>query len=145
MSGIERACRKLQKDSGAVFSAVEQRAGKMEDKLSRVGSGVGTKGVENIVKFERATKGATAQTGNLAAQINDIGVQLAGGQSPFLIAIQPASVGVRVWVKSWGGVSSHVSWKTQHTRQYPRTWLETRHSAHSRRPMNGPTTTPSEH
>src|SRR5918992_5275373 len=28
------------------------------------------------------------QTGNLAAQFNDIGVQLAGGQSPFLIALQ---------------------------------------------------------
>ena len=30
-------------------------------------------------------------TGNLAAQMNDIGVQLAGGQSPFLIALQQGS------------------------------------------------------
>nr|WP_245247722.1 phage tail length tape measure family protein [Tianweitania sediminis] len=33
-------------------------------------------------------KASSFQTGNLAAQINDIGVQLAGGQSPFLIALQ---------------------------------------------------------
>lgn len=46
-------------------------------------------------KFGSEASRATAQvralqgqTGNLAAQINDIGVQLAGGQSPFLIALQ---------------------------------------------------------
>lgn len=35
-----------------------------------------------------AQRGATIETGNLAAQFNDIGVQLAGGQSPLLIALQ---------------------------------------------------------
>lgn len=33
-------------------------------------------------------QGAAIQTGSLAAQFNDIGVQLAGGQSPLLIALQ---------------------------------------------------------
>ncbi len=36
----------------------------------------------------RALRGLAGQTGNIAAQFNDIGVQLAGGQSPFLIALQ---------------------------------------------------------
>jgi hypothetical protein len=38
-----------------------------------------------------AMNASRLQTGNLAAQLNDIGVQLAGGQSPFLIAIQQGS------------------------------------------------------
>jgi GH24 family phage-related lysozyme (muramidase) len=39
-------------------------------------------------QLEQAMKGSRIQTSNLAAQFNDIGVQLAGGQSPFLIALQ---------------------------------------------------------
>lgn len=39
-------------------------------------------------RYQEAMKASTVQTGNLAAQLNDIGVQLAGGQSPFLIALQ---------------------------------------------------------
>lgn len=35
-----------------------------------------------------ANNNLAGQTGNIAAQFNDIGVQLAGGQSPFLIALQ---------------------------------------------------------
>lgn len=39
-------------------------------------------------RYQNAMRSSTVQTGNLAAQLNDIGVQLAGGQSPFLIALQ---------------------------------------------------------
>jgi hypothetical protein len=55
---------------------------------------------------------STVQTGNLAAQLNDIGVQLAGGQSPFLIALQQGTqitqalgsgVGARGAVAALGG------------------------------------------
>lgn len=42
-------------------------------------------------RYQEAMKASTVQTGNLAAQLNDIGVQLAGGQSPFLIALQQGS------------------------------------------------------
>jgi hypothetical protein len=38
--------------------------------------------------LDRAMDAAAGQTGNLAAQFNDIGVQLASGSSPFLVAIQ---------------------------------------------------------
>jgi hypothetical protein len=39
-------------------------------------------------QFDRAMNSSRLQTANLSAQLNDIGVQLAGGQSPFLIALQ---------------------------------------------------------
>lgn len=42
-------------------------------------------------RMGNAIKASSVQTGNLAAQINDIGVQLAGGTSPFLIALQQGS------------------------------------------------------
>ncbi|MCK8779090.1 phage tail length tape measure family protein [Rhizobium sp. NTR19] len=45
-------------------------------------------GVNGAKQFERAVNTSRLQTANLAAQLNDIGVQLAGGQSPFLIALQ---------------------------------------------------------
>ncbi|MEH6721290.1 MAG: phage tail length tape measure family protein [Aurantimonas endophytica] len=45
-------------------------------------------GLGNVNTTSRALE---SQTGNLAAQFNDIGVQLAGGQSPFLIALQQGS------------------------------------------------------
>lgn len=39
-------------------------------------------------RVNTAIKGSSFQTANLASQLNDIGVQLAGGTSPFQIAIQ---------------------------------------------------------
>ena len=39
-------------------------------------------------KIDRAMSSSRLQTANVAAQFNDIGVQLAGGQSPLLIALQ---------------------------------------------------------
>lgn len=47
-----------------------------------------TSAKQGAERYQTAVKGSAIQTGNLAAQLNDIGVQLAGGQSPFLIAIQ---------------------------------------------------------
>jgi hypothetical protein len=45
--------------------------------------------ISTQAKAYNTVAGATSfQTGNIAAQFQDIGVQLAGGQSPFLIALQ---------------------------------------------------------
>ena len=76
----ERARQKLTGD----FAAITTAGTKMEDSIGRLG-GNGKKGLDNLNKSMTSLKG---QTGNLAAQFNDIGVQLAGGQSPFLIALQ---------------------------------------------------------
>lgn len=42
----------------------------------------------SAVKVQNATRGLQGQVGNLSAQFSDIAVQLAGGQSPFQIALQ---------------------------------------------------------
>lgn len=47
--------------------------------------------VNGARQLDRAMAASRVQTSNLAAQFNDIGVQLAGGQSPFLIALQQGS------------------------------------------------------
>jgi hypothetical protein len=41
-----------------------------------------------VDKLGTAVKGSSAQVGGIAAQFQDVAVQLAGGQSPFLIALQ---------------------------------------------------------
>lgn len=62
-------------------------------------------------QFARSVGKAKVETANIAAQLNDIGVQLAGGTSPFLIAIQQGTQlnqvlgqgGVRAAVGALGG------------------------------------------
>ena len=62
-------------------------------------------------KFGAALKTSSAQTTNMAYQLQDIGVQLAGGQSPFLIGIQQLSqmnlgaMGVRGTLSAIGGAA----------------------------------------
>ncbi len=74
--------------SGALTSlaAAEARAGAGADvlalKANQVRTALGAGGRDG------AGSGAAGAVGNLTAQFNDIGVQLAGGQSPFLIALQ---------------------------------------------------------
>lgn len=85
--------------SGAMFGA---RAGSRSDAAAQTAAmNVGTearKAREEIEKFEPAVEklGQTsgrnrANMANLAAQINDIGVSLAGGQNPLLVFIQQGS------------------------------------------------------
>lgn len=69
------------------FAAITAAGNKMETSIGRLGAN-GRKGFDSLSKSVNSLKG---QTGNLAAQFNDIGVQLAGGQNPFLIAIQQGS------------------------------------------------------
>lgn len=47
-----------------------------------------TKSAKDVKVLENSMKSLNGTTGNVAAQFNDIGVQLAGGQSPLLIALQ---------------------------------------------------------
>lgn len=54
---------------------------------SRAASAMNTASVA-AARLAANTNHLSGQTGNIAAQFQDIGVQLAGGQSPFLIALQ---------------------------------------------------------
>lgn len=91
----------------AQLGAIESRGRKMEAVFNAT-TARGTKGFDALGKVVKTTE---VQTGNLAAQFQDIGVQLAGGQSPFLIALQQGgqisqafgSAGVRGALMGVGG------------------------------------------
>ncbi|TPM59157.1 hypothetical protein FJ959_09825 [Mesorhizobium sp. B2-2-4] len=83
-TSLEKALVKAQAQSSSAFSSIEADGTKAETALSNIGS-KGSPGIDRAAKSIKAFK---VETGNLAAQFNDIGVQLAGGQSPFLIALQ---------------------------------------------------------
>lgn len=89
------------------FGQVVRAGDAMEAKLG----GLGPKAGRGLNAVGKAAQGAKVQTSNLAAQFNDIGVQLAGGQSPFLIALQQGSQinqalgggGLKATVQALGG------------------------------------------
>lgn len=73
----------------AITAKNESRAGfqQVVDDARRASGAVKASGASMAGSF----RAANSNVGNLAAQFNDIGVQLAGGQSPFLIAMQQGS------------------------------------------------------
>lgn len=97
---IEQAFGGIDKAAGAAFDGVAANSNRAFNTAANSGR-----------RYQEAMKASTVQTGNLAAQLNDIGVQLAGGQSPFLIALQQGSqinqalgsVGARGAVAALGG------------------------------------------
>lgn len=66
------------------MSSIEASADRAGNALATVGN----RGASGVAALDKQTRSLSNNTGNLAAQFNDIGVQLAGGQSPFLIALQ---------------------------------------------------------
>jgi hypothetical protein len=86
-SSLDKALSKARGDANKAFGDIEAAGNRAENVLAKVGSR-GTPGIDKMSKSVNALRG---QTGNLAAQFNDIGVQLASGTSPFLIAIQQGS------------------------------------------------------
>lgn len=57
-------------------------------------------------KMGTAVKASTGSIGNMTAQLQDVGVQLAGGQSPFLIALQQGTQLSAALEQTGGGVKS---------------------------------------
>lgn len=107
---IDQYEKSLAKASGTTdlqLGAIEARGRKMEAVFNAT-TARGAKGFDALGKVVKTTE---VQTGNLAAQFQDIGVQLAGGQSPFLIALQQGgqisqafgSAGVRGALAGVGG------------------------------------------
>jgi hypothetical protein len=81
---LDKALKRTAANSNAAFTSIERDGTTAENSLTKIGA----KGAPGFDRMAKAAQGAKVQTGNLAAQLNDIGVQLAGGQSPFLIALQ---------------------------------------------------------
>jgi hypothetical protein len=67
----------------AVASAADREASALKN-----ASAIALKAANSNRQFERAAQASKFATANMAAQFQDVGVQLASGQSPFLIAIQ---------------------------------------------------------
>lgn len=91
---MKRALDRLIGDTAKSTKAIESQFDAVGDvgvnAFNRIAAN-SNKAAQTQAKFGQAMKQSSLQTGNLAAQLNDIGVQLAGGQSPFLIALQQGS------------------------------------------------------
>lgn len=78
---LEKGFAKARGDAAKTFAGITTDATKMETALARVGSG-------GFDRLNRSAGALRAQTANVSAQFQDIAVQLGGGTSPFLIALQ---------------------------------------------------------
>ena len=87
LDGFEKALKRAGVIADQSLGAIENRGAAMAANLNRA-TVAGTSGFAKMSKAAQTTK---VQTGQLAAQFNDIAVQLAGGQSPMLIALQQGS------------------------------------------------------
>jgi hypothetical protein len=71
-------------------------------------------GIKNAGDLERAMKQSNAQVMNMTYQLQDVGVQLAGGQSPWLIGVQQISqmnlgaMGLRGTLAAIGGAAGSI-------------------------------------
>lgn len=83
-SGMERSLKKLQ---GTVDKAMSGAAGST-GKLNSALDATAAKAESTGARLNKSLAANKFNTANVAAQFNDIGVQLAAGTSPFLIAIQ---------------------------------------------------------
>jgi hypothetical protein len=89
---------------GAISSATYTRnLDRLNSELAGVDTGV-SGATAQMGRFNGVAKGMSAQTGNIAAQFQDIGVSLAGGQSPFLIALQQGTQLTGVFNQMGGGI-----------------------------------------
>lgn len=87
IAGFEKEMKRAGMVADQSLGAIETRGAAMAANLNKA-TMAGTTGFAKMSKAAQATK---VQTGQLAAQFNDIAVQLAGGQSPMLIALQQGS------------------------------------------------------
>lgn len=103
---MERELAKLVKDAA-------KSAQQAEDAFNKANGGIAAgaqkafggvkKGAEQATPAIKGTAGATS---NLASQLNDIGVQLAGGQSPFLIMLQQGTQISQLFNQQGGSIRS---------------------------------------
>ena len=106
-----------QRDTKAIesaFSGIDKTASGAFAGVAANSNKAFTAGEQASKKFGAAVKSSSAQTTNMAYQLQDISVQLAGGQSPFLIGIQQLSqmnlgaMGVRGTLSAIAGAASTI-------------------------------------
>lgn len=109
--GVTQA--RMERELAKLVSGAAKDAKKMEDSFTQANDNIGksatrayggiTKGATQATGAVRNTSGATS---NLASQLNDIGVQLAGGQSPFLIMLQQGTQISQIFNQTGGTMKS---------------------------------------
>lgn len=103
---MERELAKLVKDAAKSAGDMEKSFDAANTNISkgaqRAFGGVG-RGAQQAAG---GVKNLSGSTSNLAAQLNDIGVQLAGGQSPFLIMLQQGSQISQIFNQTGGTIKS---------------------------------------
>ncbi|WP_179119596.1 phage tail length tape measure family protein [Ensifer adhaerens] len=88
---IEATHAKFEKQLASVAKAAERAARNTESAFQSANDNIG-KGFDGAArKVERSTGAQRAAVSNLSAQLNDIGVQLASGTSPFTVMVQQGS------------------------------------------------------
>lgn len=104
-TGAEKGLDRLGKQGAKDMSRLSRETNKVASSTKRAGQSV-SDSTNQMDRFTRSTSGAAGQTGNLAAQFNDIGVTLAMGQSPLTIALQQGTQISQVLNTMGGGTSA---------------------------------------
>lgn len=92
---IEITVARLEKQLANVVNKAQNSAGKMQDAF-----------VKGNQKTEKSFKRSGFAVANLSAQLNDIGVSLAGGQSPFQVMIQQGTQVSQIFQQTGGNMKN---------------------------------------
>jgi hypothetical protein len=98
----------------AAFGGIEKSGANAYNGIAANSNYALKSGIKNANDLERAMKQSNAQAVNMTYQLQDIGVQLAGGQSPWLIGIQQISqmnlgaLGLRGSLTAIGGAATSI-------------------------------------
>lgn len=98
----------------AAFASMGGSSAGAFDKIAANSNRAFTTAEQGAKRFQNAMRASTQHTSNMAAQLQDIGVQLAGGQSPYLIAVQQLSqmnlgaMGVRGTLSAISGAAASI-------------------------------------
>lgn len=108
--GVTQA--RMERELAQVVKQAAKAAQQTEDSFRGANDNIGKsfgafgKAVPQINNAGAAIKNTSGYTANLASQLNDIGVQLAGGQSPFLIMIQQGTQISQLFAQTGGSFKS---------------------------------------
>jgi hypothetical protein len=108
--GVTQA--RMERELASLVKSAAKAAQQTEDSFRGANDNIGKsfgafgKAVPQINNAGNAVKNTSGYTANLASQLNDIGVQLAGGQSPFLIMIQQGTQISQLFQQTGGNIKS---------------------------------------
>lgn len=98
----------------AAFASMGGSSAGAFDKIAANSNRAFTTAEQGAKRFQNAMRASSLHTSNMAAQLQDIGVQLAGGQSPWLIGVQQISqmnlgaTGLRGTLSAIGGAAASI-------------------------------------